>query len=95
MRSNPARASEFRAGPAEKHCAAQAEYGRLAAQAYSPSDAMSQARFCLDGMRKVQRARHAFGGAICPLKRGRAADVSVREGGVVLQISPAVGDLAA
>ena len=44
------------AGPAEKHCAAQAEYGRLAAQAYSPSDAMSQARFCLDGMKKVQRA---------------------------------------
>jgi hypothetical protein len=30
--------------PAEKRCAAQAEYGRLAAQAYSPSDAMSQAR---------------------------------------------------
>jgi hypothetical protein len=41
--------------PVEKHCAAQAEYGRLAAQAYSPSDAMSQARFCLDGMKKVQR----------------------------------------
>ena len=51
--------SNSRAGhasaPAEKHCAAQAEYGRLAAQAYSPSDAMSQARFCLDGMKKVQR----------------------------------------
>jgi hypothetical protein len=28
---------------AQKHCAAQAEYDRLAAQAYSPSDAMSQA----------------------------------------------------
>src|SRR5262249_10584016 len=28
----------------KKHCAAQAEYGRLAAQAYSPSDAMSQAK---------------------------------------------------
>jgi hypothetical protein len=28
---------------ARKHCAAQAEYVRLAAQAYSPSDAMSQA----------------------------------------------------
>jgi hypothetical protein len=51
--------SNSRAGhasaPAEKHCAAQAEYGRLAAQAYSPSDAMSQARFCLDGVKKVQR----------------------------------------
>jgi hypothetical protein len=33
------------AGPAlpQKHCAAQAEYNRLAAQAYSPSAAMSQA----------------------------------------------------
>jgi len=56
---------------------------------------MSQARFCLDGMGKVQRARGEFGGAISPLKRALAADVSVREGGVVLQISPAAGDLAA
>jgi hypothetical protein len=45
---------------AEKHCAAQAEYGRLAAQAYSPSDAMSQASFCLDGMKKVQRLGGEF-----------------------------------
>ena len=80
---------------AEKHCAAQAEYGRLAAQAYSPSDAMSQARFCLDGMGKVQCARDEFGGATGLLKRVIAVDVSVREGGVVLQIFPAVGDLAA
>ena len=42
-------------GHAEKHGAAQAEYLRLAAQAYSPSDAMSQARMCLDGRQKVQR----------------------------------------
>lgn len=35
-------------------CAAQAEYGRLAAQAYSPSDAMSQAGIGLDGIQKVQ-----------------------------------------
>lgn len=55
MRLNPAAASEFPRRPAKKHCAAQAEYGRLAAQAYSPSDAMSQARFCLGGMKKVQR----------------------------------------
>jgi hypothetical protein len=81
--------------PAEKHCAAQAEYGRLAAQAYSPSDAMSQARFCLDGMKKVQRRSRRIRPAICPLKRGFAANVSAREGGVVLQIFPAVGDLAA
>jgi len=46
----------------EKHCAAQAEYGRLAAQAYSPSDAMSQARFCLGGMKKVQRRPRRFAG---------------------------------
>jgi hypothetical protein len=46
-------------------------------------------------MRKVQRVRDEFGGAIGPLKRGRAADVSAREGGVVLQIFPVVGDLAA
>ena len=59
-----------RFSPAEKHCAAQAEYGRLAAQAYSPSDAMSQARFCLDGMRKVQRAGDEFGGAICSAETG-------------------------
>jgi hypothetical protein len=64
MRSNPAGASEFPRRPrlraAKKHCAAQAEYGRLAAQAYSPSDAMSQARFCLDGEKKVQRAGGEF-----------------------------------
>ena len=42
----------------------------MAAQAYSPSDAMSQARFCLDGMRKVQRAGDEFGGAICPAETG-------------------------
>ncbi len=40
---------------AKTRCAAQAEYGRLAAQAYSPSDAMSQAGICLDGLEKVQR----------------------------------------
>jgi hypothetical protein len=46
--SNPVCVAEFPApgaGPAlpQKHCAAQAEYDRLAAQAYSPSAAMSQA----------------------------------------------------
>ena len=35
--------------PSKTRCAAQAEYGRLAAQAYSPSDAMSQAGVCLGG----------------------------------------------
>jgi hypothetical protein len=67
-------------GPAEKHCAAQAEYSRLAAQAYSPSDAMSQARFCLDGEKKVQR-RVRICRAICTLKRDLTVDVSAREGG--------------
>jgi hypothetical protein len=68
-------------GSAEKHCAAQAEYGRLAAQAYSPSDAMSQARFCLDGIKKVQRVgtnlpghlpaeTGRYGGRICSRGRG-------------------------
>jgi hypothetical protein len=42
---------------------------------------MSQARLCLDGMRKVQCVRDEFGEAICLLKRGLAVDVSVREGG--------------
>jgi hypothetical protein len=42
----------------------------LAAQAYSPSDAMSQARFCLDGMRKVQRGRDEFGGGHLPAETG-------------------------
>jgi len=90
-RARPNSRASLASAHAEKHCAAQAEYGRLAAQAYSPSDAMSQARFCLDGMKKVQRGLRR----ICPLKRGVAADVSAREGGVVLQISPVVGDLAA
>ncbi len=61
---------------------------------------MSQARFCLGGMKKVQRPETNLGPrricrAICALKRGLALDVSAREGGVVLQIFPAVGDLAA
>jgi hypothetical protein len=45
---NPARAAKFPTALftcAQKRCAAQAEYLRLAAQAYSPSDAMSQAIF--------------------------------------------------
>lgn len=41
-------------------------------------------------MQKVQRGRR-----IRSLKRDLAADVSAREGGVVLQIFPAIGDLAA
>ena len=81
--------------PAEKHCAAQAEYGRLAAQAYFPSDAMSQARFCLDGVKKVQGRPRPTCRAICSLKRSLAADVPGREDGVVLQIFPVIGDLAA
>lgn len=76
---------------AEKRCAAQAEYSRLAAQAYSPSDAMSQAPLGLGGNKKVQRREHE----IRPLKRGIATDVSRLEGGAVLQIFPAVSDLAA
>jgi hypothetical protein len=67
----------------------------LAAQAYSPSDAMSQARFCLGGMKKVQRRPRPTCRIICMLKRGLAEDVSGREGGVVLQIFPVIGDLAA
>jgi hypothetical protein len=44
-------------GRAKKRCAAQAEYFRLAAQAYSPSDAMSQAILCLAAAQKVQSGR--------------------------------------
>jgi hypothetical protein len=53
---NPAQPARIPESSAEKRCAAQAEYLRLAAQAYSPSDAMSQARLCLEGMKKVQRS---------------------------------------
>ena len=51
-RTRPNSGAGLASVPAEMHCAAQAEYGRLAAQAYSPSDAMSQARFCLARMKK-------------------------------------------
>ena len=51
-RARPNSGAGLASVPAEMHCAAQAEYGRLAAQAYSPSDAMSQARFCLARMKK-------------------------------------------
>ena len=46
-------------------------------------------------MKKVQRRPRPICRAICMLKRGVAADVSGREGGVVLQIFPVIGDLAA
>jgi hypothetical protein len=52
---------------------------------------MSQAKLSLDGKKKVQRP----GRSICPLKREFATGVSDGEGGVVLQIFPAVSDLAA
>jgi len=78
-------------GRAEKRCAAQAEYLRLAAQAYSPSDAMSQASICLDGLEKVQRQRSR----IRALKREFTTDVSLGEGGWSSRFFPAVSDLAA
>lgn len=52
---------------------------------------MSQARLCLDGVKKVQRDRKR----IRLLKRDFPPDVADREGGVVLQISPVISDLAA
>jgi hypothetical protein len=61
QRGQPRAAVRIPEGSAEKRCAAQAEYLRLAAQAYSPSDAMSQARLCLEGMKKVQRSRERIG----------------------------------
>ena len=82
-----------RESAAKKHCAAQAEYARLAAQAYSPSDAMSQADIGLDGIQKGSTTPQiSRPGA---LKRDLGAGVSVREGGMVLQTFPVVGDLAA
>jgi len=68
-----------RASPAEKHCAAQAEYGRLAAQAYSPSDAMSQARFCLGGMEKGSTPPETICRAICGHSKMRVAGRTCRE----------------
>ena len=70
----------------QKHCAAQAEYGRLAAQAYSPSDTMSQARICLALTKKVQRRPKQTCRAM-RLKRGLRRPY-LFEGGVVLQIFP-------
>lgn len=68
----------------------------MAAKAYSPSDAMSQAEIGLDGMQKVQRLNAIFCKAPIPdaetAPRGRRICC---EDGVVLQISPVVGDLAA
>ena len=79
-----------------KRCAAQAEYTRLAAQAYSPSDAMSQAEVGLDGMQKVQRLDANFAKRADPaLKRRLAADVSVARAGWSSRFFPVVGDLAA
>ncbi|MBX9646681.1 MAG: hypothetical protein K2X57_06465 [Xanthobacteraceae bacterium] len=61
--------AQGRMSDCKKRCAAQAEYGRLAAQAYSPSDAMSQARICLAGIQKVQHGDEqagAFTSHACP-----------------------------
>lgn len=52
----------------------------MAAQAYSPSDAMSQARFCLDGMKKVQRRFKRICLMICALKRGPCSGRSCSRG---------------
>jgi hypothetical protein len=48
--------------PAKKHCAAQAEYRRLAAQAYSPSMQLPRQEFCLGATKKVQRHSGEFAG---------------------------------
>jgi hypothetical protein len=66
------------------HCAAQAEYARLAAQAYTPSDAMSQAGVGLGSNQKVQRPRSK--NADAETKRVRRPYLF--DGGVVLQINP-------
>ena len=80
----------------KKRCAAQAEYGRLAAQAYSPSDAMSQAGICLDGIQKVQRrSRRTWQAQVRSLKRGLAARVAVGRAGWSSRLFPAVRGLAA
>ena len=83
-------------GRPKKRCAAQAEYARLAAQAYSPSDAMSQAKIGLDGLQKVQRLDANFAKArVRTLKRRLAAHVSVARAGWSSRFFPVVGDLAA
>ncbi|UPJ52177.1 hypothetical protein IVB30_12945 [Bradyrhizobium sp. 200] len=92
------RAAKFGDGPfrrAQKHCAAQAEYLRLAAQAYSPSDAMSQARI-LSG-----RNEKRFNAAVTNLPGHLPAETAALRRtyllarAVVLQIFPVIGDLAA
>ena len=87
--NKPAAASKMR-------CAAQAEYGRLAAQAYSPSDAMSQAAIGLDGIQKVQRLSRQ------PCRAEPGDETGARRlrswyegGGGSSRFFPAVSDLAA
>jgi len=80
----------------KKHCAAQAEYGRLAAQAYSPSDAMSQARVLSGGCEKGSTPRPLSGpGNPSAETAGLRRAYLFAEGGVVHADFPAVGDLAA
>jgi hypothetical protein len=76
----------------QTHCAAQAEYGRLAAQAYSPSDAISQAGICRGGVQKVQRLNSQILGQIRMPKRNACRHRTFIDGAVVLRIGPAVGD---
>jgi hypothetical protein len=98
-RFNPARAAKFPDGAvprAQKHCAAQAEYTRLAAQAYSPSDAMSQARFCLGGMKKGSTPFQTnLPGDLRAETAAMRRTYLLARVGVVLQIFPVIGDLAA
>src|SRR5438128_485459 len=73
--------------PAGTRCAAQAEYGRLAAQAYSPSDAISQAGICLGGTQKVQ----SFPRQMRRLKRGTSRHRIFSTVGWTSRLFPAVG----
>jgi hypothetical protein len=73
--------------PPKTHRAAQAEYGRLAAQAYSPSDAISQAGICLGRPAKGSTSRPM-------LKRNACRHRILSTVGWSSRLSPAVGDPA-
>ena len=79
---NPARAAKFpgRVCAHKKRCAAQAEYLRLAAQAYSPSDAMSQARNRSGPNEKGSTPPRDICRAVCRLKRRPCGGRSCQRG---------------
>jgi len=75
------------AGP-KKRCAAQAEYGRLAAQAYSPSEQCPRQKFVGMECKRFNAGRRKFPWSKSGAETRPCGRRIWCEGGVVLQISP-------